>query len=169
MLFQILQASMVAQMVKNPPVVAGFLSLIPGLGRSPWGGGHGHPLQYSCLENLHGQRSLEGYNPWGCKESDTTKWLSMHANTSSSPSPGEHNGIVPSHPLKKLGPAIGCALAHTRWAEVNVTSSRNFKNLRTVVLALLPPQPHPGAGTWGSRYGSPLLEPVIWAGLPANQ
>ena len=25
-------------------------SLIPGLGRSP-GGGHGNPLQYSCLEN----------------------------------------------------------------------------------------------------------------------
>ena len=29
---------------------AGDVSLIPGLGRSP-GGGHGNPLQYSCLEN----------------------------------------------------------------------------------------------------------------------
>ena len=28
----------------------GDLCLIPGLGRSP-GGGHGDPLQYSCLEN----------------------------------------------------------------------------------------------------------------------
>ena len=28
----------------------GYLGLIPGLGRSP-GGGHGNPLQYSCLEN----------------------------------------------------------------------------------------------------------------------
>ena len=28
----------------------GDLGLIPGLGRSP-GGGHGNPLQYSCLEN----------------------------------------------------------------------------------------------------------------------
>ena len=36
---------------------AGDLGLIPGLGRSP-GGGHGNPLQYSCLENPHGQRSL---------------------------------------------------------------------------------------------------------------
>ena len=26
------------------------MGLIPGLGRSP-GGGHGNPLQYSCLEN----------------------------------------------------------------------------------------------------------------------
>ena len=29
---------------------AGDLGSIPGLGRSP-GGGHGNPLQYSCLEN----------------------------------------------------------------------------------------------------------------------
>ena len=26
----------------------------------------------------HGQRSLVGYSPWGCKESDTTK-VTMHA------------------------------------------------------------------------------------------
>ena len=32
---------------------AGDLGLIPGLGRSS-GGGHGNPLQYSCLENPHG-------------------------------------------------------------------------------------------------------------------
>ena len=51
---------------------AGDLGSIPGLGRSP-GGGHGNPLQYSCLENLHGQRSLVGYNPWGGKELDTTE------------------------------------------------------------------------------------------------
>ena len=43
--------------------------------RSP-GGVHGHPLQYSCLENPHGQGSLAGYSPWDCKESDTTDQLS---------------------------------------------------------------------------------------------
>ena len=47
---------------------------IPGLGRSP-GGGHGNPLQCSCLENPHGQMSLVGYSPWGRKESDRTEWL----------------------------------------------------------------------------------------------
>ena len=31
-------------------------------------GGPGNPLQYSCLENPHGQRSLVGYSPWGCKD-----------------------------------------------------------------------------------------------------
>ena len=36
------------------------VSSIPGAGRSS-GGGHGNPLQYSCLENPHGQRSLAGY------------------------------------------------------------------------------------------------------------
>ena len=43
---------------------AGDPSSIPGLGRSP-GGGHGNPLQYSCLENPHGQRILVGLSPRG--------------------------------------------------------------------------------------------------------
>ena len=53
----------------------GDLGSIPELGRSP-GEGYGNPLQYSCPENPHGQRSLAGYSPWVCKELDTTKWLS---------------------------------------------------------------------------------------------
>ena len=40
---------------------AGDMGLIPELGRSP-GGGHSNPLQYSCLENPHGQKSLVGYS-----------------------------------------------------------------------------------------------------------
>ena len=46
-------ASQVALVVKNLPANSGDVrdaSLIPGSGRSP-GGGHGNPLQYSCLEN----------------------------------------------------------------------------------------------------------------------
>ena len=45
---------------------------IPQLGRYP-GGGHGSPLQYSCLENPHGQRSLVGCCPWDHKVLDTTE------------------------------------------------------------------------------------------------
>ena len=56
----------------EPTGNAGDLGSIPGLGRSP-GGGHGNPLQYSCLENPHGQRSLAGYSPWRRKESDTNE------------------------------------------------------------------------------------------------
>ena len=43
----------------------------------PFRGQHSNPLQYSCLaKNPHGQRRLAGYNPWGCRESDMTEWLS---------------------------------------------------------------------------------------------
>jgi len=37
-------------MVKDLPAKEGDVSPIPGWARSP-GGGHGNPLQYSCLEN----------------------------------------------------------------------------------------------------------------------
>ena len=74
---------------RNTPVFLGFpggsdgkesacnvgdLGLVPGLGRSP-GGGHGNPLQYSCLEYPHGQRSLADYSPWSHIELDTTEQL----------------------------------------------------------------------------------------------
>ena len=42
--------TLVAQTLKNLPANAGDPGSIPGLGRSP-GGGHGNPLQYSCLQN----------------------------------------------------------------------------------------------------------------------
>ena len=45
--------SQVALVVKNPPANAGDIrdsGSISGSGRSS-GGGHGNPLQYSCLEN----------------------------------------------------------------------------------------------------------------------
>ena len=67
-------ASLVAQVVKNPPAMQETCS-IPGLGRFP-GGEHGNSLQYSCLKNPHGQKSLVGYIPWDHKESDTTEQLS---------------------------------------------------------------------------------------------
>ena len=53
----------------------GHLGSIPGVGRSP-GGGHGNPLQYSCLEKVHGQRSLVGSSLWCLKASDPTEQLS---------------------------------------------------------------------------------------------
>ena len=70
------KTSLVAQMVKASACSVGDLGLIPGLGRSP-GGGHGNPFQYSCLENPHGQRSLEGYSPWGHRAQHTAERLSI--------------------------------------------------------------------------------------------
>ena len=46
--------------------------IFPGLARCP-GGGNGSLLQYACLENPHGQRSLAGYSPRGQNEVDTAK------------------------------------------------------------------------------------------------
>ena len=60
------RASLVAQMVKNIPAIGEIWVLSLG----------GNPLQYSCLENPHGQRSLVGYSLWGYKELDMTEWLS---------------------------------------------------------------------------------------------
>ena len=53
---------------------AGDAGLIPGLGGSP-GEENGHPLQYSCLENPHGWRSLVGYSLQDHKESDMIEQL----------------------------------------------------------------------------------------------
>ena len=67
-------------MVKNLPANVrdvSYSSLIPGSGRS-LEGVNGNPVQYWCLENPHGQRSLAGYSPWGSKESDMTELLSMN-------------------------------------------------------------------------------------------
>ena len=59
-------------MVKKSTCNARDLGLSSELGRSP-GEGNVNPLQFSFLENPHGQRSLAGYSPWGHKESDTTE------------------------------------------------------------------------------------------------
>ena len=66
-------------MVKNLPANAGDIrdvGSIPGWGRSP-GGGHGNPLQYSCLENPM-DRGAWGATAHGISQSQTRlKWLSM--------------------------------------------------------------------------------------------
>ena len=67
-------AAKVALVVKNLPANAGDEELqVQSLGGedSP-GGGYGNPLQYSCLENSHGQRSLVVYSPQDCKKWDMT-------------------------------------------------------------------------------------------------
>ena len=55
----------------------GDLGLSPELGRYPRGW-HGNLLQYSCLENSHGWRSLAGSSPWGHKELGPTKHINIY-------------------------------------------------------------------------------------------
>ena len=54
----------------------GDLGLIPGSGRSP-GGGHGNPLQYSCLENPTDRGAWQA-TVYGVAKSQTTERLSTH-------------------------------------------------------------------------------------------
>ena len=61
-----LRASLIAELVKNLPAMQETWVWFLGWEDSP-GEGNGNPLKYSCLENPHGQRSLVGYSPWGCK------------------------------------------------------------------------------------------------------
>ena len=92
-------ASLVAQLVKNLPVMVGDLGSIPGLGTWP-GEGKGYPLQYSGLENsMKGGASLvaqtlkclqwgrPGFDPWVMKISWRRKWQPTPVSL-----PGESHG-----------------------------------------------------------------------------
>ena len=61
--------------VENPPANSGDLASVPGSGRSPEG--HGDPLQYSGLGELHRQTSLVGYRPRDCREPGGTEPLAL--------------------------------------------------------------------------------------------
>ena len=74
-------ASQVALVVKNLLANAGNirdLGSIPGSGRSP-GGGHGNPLQYSCLENLMDRGAWQATVHKVAQSQTLLKWLSIHA------------------------------------------------------------------------------------------
>ena len=62
-------ASLVAQMIKNLPAVQ--KTRIRSLGRDQLSAPVFLPGKF------HGLRSLMGYGPWGCKESDTTERLTL--------------------------------------------------------------------------------------------
>ena len=77
--------SQVALVVRHPLANAGGvgdLGLISGLGRSP-GGGHGNPLQYSCLENPMDRGAWQATIHSVAKGLTQLKRLSMHAHIGS--------------------------------------------------------------------------------------
>ena len=71
----LLQAFQVVLVVENPPTNerdVRDMSSVPALGRFPWRRGWQPTLVFLPGES-HGQRSLVGYSPWGCKELDMTE------------------------------------------------------------------------------------------------
>jgi len=129
------------------------LGSIPGLGRSP-GGGHANPLQYSCLENPHGQRSLAGCNPCGCKESNMTEWLSTVQHKETKQYPGTETRVLRRMDKRaKLGqlyrtfctfrvrnPHIFCSVGHWKyrclWLLCGTHSSSSHLKMVIVCLVL---------------------------------
>ena len=78
---RLVRASQVALVVKNTPANAEGVrdtGLIPGLGRSP-AGGHGNPLQYSCLKNSMGRGAWQAKVHRVAKSQIRLKQLGMHA------------------------------------------------------------------------------------------
>ena len=66
-------------MVKNVPANAGDIKdrgSMPGVSKFPWRRAW-QPIPAFLPRGFHGQRSLAGYSPWGFKESDVTKQLSL--------------------------------------------------------------------------------------------
>ena len=76
-----MRASVVAPMVKNLPAMretwARFLGQVR---KIPWRRAW-QPVPIILPGESHGQKSLEGYSPWGCKESDMNEWLNTHTHT----------------------------------------------------------------------------------------
>ena len=61
---------------KESACSAGDLDSILGVGKIPWRR-EWQPTLVFLPGEFHGQRSLVGYSPWGCKESDMTERLSL--------------------------------------------------------------------------------------------
>ena len=68
-------ASLVAQMAKNLPVIQE--TRVRSLGRKDLLEKGWQPTLAFLSGKSHGERSLVGYSPWGCKESDTTEQLTL--------------------------------------------------------------------------------------------
>ena len=93
------------------------MSLIPGLGRCP-GGGHGNPLQYSCLENPMDRKA---YSPWHHEDLDMTQKLSNDHSLKS-------GSLIPPAPffLLKITLAVwGLVCFHTNY---KIFCSSSVKN-----------------------------------------
>ena len=113
---------------------AGDLGSTPGLRRCPEGR-HGNPLQYSCLENPHGQRSLVGYSPWDWKDSDMTEWLSMCSSVFLETSIcASTNLFIPCRVSIHKIPGVSCTNLFDHWPKWKWGQDKEFYSM-----VLLPP------------------------------
>ena len=111
-------------MVKNPPANVidteehGF---DPWVGMIPWSR-KWHPAPLLLPGNFNGQRSLEGYSPWSCKELDThttehTHTLEIMANNIQSPESIREETFTEKG---KLGAGLGSIKNKNNWRKWNL-------------------------------------------------
>ena len=142
----------------------GDLASIPGLGRCPEGG-HSNPLQYSCLENPQGQRSLVDYSPWGHRKSEMTELLSTQIPRSS-----VQFGSVTQSCLTLCDP-----MNHSTPGLPSITISRSSPKLMSIELVMLsrylilcrpllflPPIP-PSIRVFSNESTFPMRWPKYWS------
>ena len=107
-------------MVKNLPANAGDIrdtGWIPGLRRSP-GGGHGNPLQYSCLENPTDSGARQATVHRVAKSQTRLKRLSMHTHNTlifGLPSWSSGYDCTPKAGGTGLIPGQGTKIPHALW------------------------------------------------------
>ena len=86
--------SLVAQTAKNPLAMQG--TWVPSLDQENPLEKEMAPYPVFLPEESHGQSSLVGYSPWGCKQSDTTKWLSLIHSSHQQPALGPQSFHLPT-------------------------------------------------------------------------
>ena len=91
---------------------------IPGLGRSP-GGGHGNPLQYSCLENPMDRGAWRAIAHGVAKTQTQLEWLSTHFSPTPTchPTNWRHSGKESSCQCRRHGfnPWVGKIPWRRKW------------------------------------------------------
>ena len=89
----------------------------PGSGRSP-GGGHGNPLQYSCLENPVDRGAWRAIIHGVAKSGTRLKWLSTHSHTSRGQSTSSQSGTK------------ACRAVHCGWSCCDVVLQSSQSEMR---------------------------------------
>ena len=102
---QIREGLPVGTVEENPPANAERhrrCRFNPWVGRIPWKRKWQHTPVFLPGKS-HGQRSLVGYGPWGCKELDMTEQLSMHTHRTR------------EDPVICLGHFVSCSVTWAMW------------------------------------------------------
>ena len=103
--FHLMMDFLVAQTVKRLPAMQES-QFDPWVRKIPWRQ-KWQPTPILLPGEFHGKRSLAGYSPWGCKQSDMTErlhFLSLSFRSSRSTQPYQHQGTAQrtSHALSHL-------------------------------------------------------------------